>query len=166
MSEYTQNKPVKFDQNLSLVFLAGASGKIQFWHPVMQLLTAYPKTNLLVYPGFSGAPRHPKVNDFLSLQSYIINQITDPSVIIAQSMGGIFAVQAALEKPTQIRGLVLVATSGGLDLRPFHAKDWREAYLQDLDLPDWFAVTKSQGVAEALKWMTTSNLKMHILPVL
>jgi pimeloyl-ACP methyl ester carboxylesterase len=53
-------------------------------------------------------------------------------------MGGIFAVQAALQKPEQVQALVLVATSGGIDLSPFQVADWREDYQQSFTVPDWF----------------------------
>ena len=53
-------------------------------------------------------------------------------------MGGIFAVQAALQKPEQVRALVLVAPSGGIDLSPFQLADWREDYQQSFTVPDWF----------------------------
>ncbi|KAF5308452.1 hypothetical protein FQR65_LT18137 [Abscondita terminalis] len=53
-------------------------------------------------------------------------------------MGGIFAVQAALQKPEWVKGLVLVATSGGINLAPFHVADWREDYRQTFAVPSWF----------------------------
>ncbi len=51
---------------------------------------------------------------------------------------GIFAVQAALQKPEWVKGLVLVATSGGINLAPFHVTDWREDYRQIFAVPSWF----------------------------
>ena len=53
-------------------------------------------------------------------------------------MGGIFAVQAALQKPDLVDALVLVATSGGVDLSSFNVADWRQDYQQTFDVPDWF----------------------------
>lgn len=130
------------------VFLPGASGSPQFWLPVAQRLGAAESNVLLTYPGFAGVARHPKVNDFEQLTDYVLDQIDVPSVLIAQSMGGIFAVQAALQKADLIRGLVLVATSGGLDLTPFQVRDWRIDYLNEPDVPDWFATTQSQIITE------------------
>ncbi len=46
----------------------------------------------------------------------MVNQINEESVIVAQSMGGIFAVAVALKKPHLVKGLVLIATSGGINL--------------------------------------------------
>ena len=138
-------------QDIDLMFLPGASGKTDFWHAVMSQLHGYRSKSVIAYPSFAGEPSHPDVCDFNGLQRYVIDQVSNNSVIIAQSMGGIFAVQAALQKPQQVQALVLVATSGGIDLTPFKAQDWREQYQQQFDLPDWFAVTKTQGVADALQ---------------
>lgn len=132
------------------VFLPGASGSSQFWQPVASQLCREEDYVLLRYPGFDGEAAQVQVYDFESLQAYVIDQIIEPSIIVAQSMGGIFAVQAALQKPDLIQALVLVATSGGIDLTPFNVEDWRTRYLAELDVPDWFAVSHSQGITQAL----------------
>ena len=93
---------------------------------------------VVAYPSFGGYPDDVDVQSFESLQDDVFNQIQQPSVVIARSMGGIFAVQAALQKPEQVRALVLVATSGGIDLSPFQLADWREDYQQSFTVPDWF----------------------------
>ena len=93
---------------------------------------------VVAYPSFGGYADDVDVQSFESLQAYVLNQIQQPSVVVAQSMGGIFAVQAALQKPDQVQALVLVATSGGIDLSPFQVADWREDYQQSFTVPDWF----------------------------
>ena len=98
---------------------------------------------VVAYPSFGGYPDEMKVQSFEDLQDYVLNQIQQPSVVIAQSMGGIFAVQAALKKPEQVQALVLVATSGGIDLSPFQVADWREDYQQSFTVPDWFVQHQS-----------------------
>lgn len=138
------------DQEQHWFFLPGASGSTQFWQPVANQLTVQGEQAILAYPGFAGAPPQHDVYDFDSLQNYVIDQIQQPSIIVAQSMGGIFAVQAALEKPDLVQALVLVATSGGIDLSPFQVLDWRESYQKELDLPDWFVVAKSNAIDQAL----------------
>ena len=40
-------------------------------------------------------------------------------------MGGVVAVQVALQRLDLVRRLVLAATSGGIDLAPFGVADWR-----------------------------------------
>lgn len=83
--------------------------------------------------------------DFASLQAYVLANIPDDCIIIAQSMGGIFAVAAALQYPEKVKGLVLVATSGGMDLSSFQVQDWRQDYqASDLNYPDWFVGGKGR----------------------
>ncbi|WP_457970554.1 alpha/beta fold hydrolase [Acinetobacter calcoaceticus] len=127
----------------NLIFLPGASGSTTFWYPLIEKLPQQYHTKIIGYPGFGDTPESVGVKNFKDLTNYVLNQINDESVIIAQSMGGIFAVAAALQKPQLVKGLVLIATSGGIDLSPFNVQDWREAYRQTfLKYPDWFITTK------------------------
>ena len=128
--------------DLNLIFLPGASGNTAFWQPVIQRLQD-DSTMVVAYPSFGGYPDEMKVQSFEDLQDYVLNQIQQPSVVVAQSMGGIFAVQVALQKPEQVQALVLVATSGGIDLSPFQVADWREDYQQSFTVPDWFVQHQS-----------------------
>ena len=58
-------------------------------------------------------------------------------------MGGVFAIAATLKKTDLVKGLVLMATSGGINLDPFQVHDWRQAYQQEyLQYPDWFVSAK------------------------
>lgn len=129
--------------DLNLIFLPGASGNTTFWQPVIQRLPQDDSTMVVAYPSFGGYPDDVDVQSFESLQDDVLNQIQQPSVVIAQSMGGIFAVQVALQKPEQVQALVLVATSGGIDLSPFQVADWREDYQQSFTVPDWFVQHQS-----------------------
>lgn len=126
----------------NLIFLPGASGSISFWQPLIEKLPQQYHTKIIGYPGFGDTPESVEVKNFEDLTNYVLNQINDESVIIAQSMGGIFAVAAALQKPQLVKGLVLIATSGGIDLSAFNIQDWREAYRQAFfKYPDWFVTT-------------------------
>ena len=123
---------------MNFIFLPGASGNTEFWQPLMALLPEQDDKTVIAYPSFGGYPNHVDVNNFLDLQHYVLDQISQPSIIVAQSMGGIFAVQAALQKPEQVEALVLIATSGGIDLSSFNVADWRQDYQQTFNVPDWF----------------------------
>ncbi|XYJ08214.1 alpha/beta fold hydrolase [Telluria sp. B2] len=69
----------------------------------------------------------------------MLAELDQPSAIIAQSMGGVVAMLAALRRPELVTHLVLTVTSGGMDLRPFGAEDWRPAMrAAHPGLPDWF----------------------------
>lgn len=81
-----------------LIFLPGASGSTEFWQPLIELLSADYTVQVIAYPGFGQEPAQKDVYDFNSLSDYVLDQIQQDSVLIAQSMGGIFAIQAALKK--------------------------------------------------------------------
>ncbi len=127
----------------NLVFLPGASGNTQFWDPlIVQLPETYTK-KVLTYPGFHGVTPVANINNFNDLTEYVLEQIQHPSILIAQSMGGIFAIAAALQKTELVKGLILIATSGGINLDRFEVQDWRQFYLQEyVEYPDWFTTTK------------------------
>jgi len=128
----------------NLIFLPGASGNTTFWHPLIEKLPQQYRTKIIDYPGFGDTPESFEVKSFEDLTNHVVDQINEESVIIAQSMGGIFAVSAALQKPQLVKGLVLIATSGGIDLERFKVQDWREAYRQAfLKYPDWFVTTNA-----------------------
>ena len=129
--------------DLNLIFLPGASGNTTFWQPVIQRLLQDDSSMVVAYPSFGDYPDDVDVQNFEDLQDYVLNQIQQPSVVVAQSMDGIFAVQAALQKPELVQALVLVATSGGIDLSFFQVADWREDYQQSFTVPDWFVQHQS-----------------------
>ncbi|MEN5172449.1 alpha/beta hydrolase [Acinetobacter higginsii] len=126
-----------------LVFLAGASGNTKFWNPLTeQLPNSYTK-QVVAYPGFHGVESDPDIHSFDDLSNYVLAQIQQPSILIAQSMGGIFAIAAALQKTELVKGLILIATSGGINLDRFQVQDWRQFYQQEyIEYPDWFVTTK------------------------
>ncbi|WP_111894890.1 alpha/beta fold hydrolase [Acinetobacter sp. MB5] len=127
-----------------ILFLPGASGSTKFWQPVQQNLSDEYSSKILGYPGFGQTPSNPDLHNFQQLTEYVLNQIKKPCYLVAQSMGGIFAVAAALAKPELIHAVVLIATSGGIDLSPFHVADWRQIYREEyLNHPDWFITTQA-----------------------
>src|SRR5262249_9715424 len=61
------------------------------------------------------------------------------SHLIAQSMGGVLAARLAIERPERVARLVLVATSGGVDVARLGASEWRDDYRTALPgVPTWF----------------------------
>lgn len=123
----------------NLLFLPGASGDSDFWQPVARLMPTTYRCTLQAYPGFANCPARTEIGSLNQLSDWVIGQINSPIVIIAQSMGGIIAIQAALRKPDMVCGLVLAATSGGLDVSALGAADWRTDYaLHMRHLPQWF----------------------------
>ncbi|WP_307719056.1 alpha/beta fold hydrolase [Massilia glaciei] len=122
-----------------LIFLPGALGRTEFWRPASDLLT-YPALKVhMTWPGFCGIPPDPSIRGIDDLVSRVLDDIDQPSALIAQSMGGVVALLAALKKPELITHLVLSVTSGGLGSTTLDAEDWRPAaQAVDSRLPDWF----------------------------
>lgn len=124
----------------TLLFLPGALGRTGFWQPAASLLACPAAQVHVTWPGFSGVARDPAVHSIDDLADRVLARIDRPSALIAQSMGGVVAMLAALRKPELITHLVLSVTSGGMRMDAFDAEDWRPATrAAHPDLPDWFA---------------------------
>ncbi|MGE8539041.1 MAG: alpha/beta fold hydrolase [Acinetobacter sp.] len=122
-----------------LVFLPGASGSQHFWQPLRVILAEYTNQQVIAYPGFDGVTPDSAIQNLDDLQEFVKEKIEDDSILIAQSMGGILAIGLALCHPQKVKGLVLLATSGGLNLSGFNCADWRTDYREQFKIvPDWF----------------------------
>lgn len=110
-------------------FLPGASGAGAFWRPIAELLPSKWEAVLFDWPGLGDVPRDPKINSLDDLVDLVLARMGDRAVdLVAQSMGGVVAMRVALARPDLVRRLVLVATSGGVDLSGFDLEDWRTEY--------------------------------------
>jgi pimeloyl-ACP methyl ester carboxylesterase len=76
-------------------------------------------------------PPHPDVGALDDLVRLVLDQVGEQADIVAQSMGGVVAIRAALAARGRVRRLVLTATSGGLDVEALGASEWRDAYRRD-----------------------------------
>ncbi|MGN7984921.1 alpha/beta fold hydrolase [Burkholderia sp. 22313] len=122
-----------------LLFLPGASGSTAFWQPLASRLVHPAARHIVAYPGFGDTPRDPAVDDFDGLVRHVLTAIDRPTAVIAQSMGGVIAMRAALERAECVTHLVLTVTSGGLDMQGLGAHDWRAGFAEaNPQLPDWF----------------------------
>lgn len=127
-----------------LLFLPGASGNPAFWQPLADALTYPALKTILPYPGFGAEPADPSVQNFDDLARKVVEQIDRPTALIAQSMGGVLAIRAALEKPELVTHLVLAVTSGGLDTQALGAQDWRSGFAAaNPTFPDWLVTFKT-----------------------
>ncbi len=121
-----------------LIFLPGASGLGEFWAPVAERLVCSAPRVFFDLPGMGYAPPVAGIDSFEDLVAMVTAELDRPTAIIAQSMGGLIAMRAALANPTMISHLVLTATSGGIDVGAFGAKDWRPEYRTlHPEAPEW-----------------------------
>lgn len=111
-----------------VVFIPGASGAGEFWAPVAGRLPKAWQTRLLSWPGAGDEPHDPHITGYDDLVEMAASSMSDGSDVVAQSMGGVVAIGLALAYPRKIRRLVLVATSGGLDVRGLGAEQWHSDY--------------------------------------
>ncbi len=123
-----------------LIFLPGAAGSPNFWRPVSDLLAHPAARTLLGWPGFDRVPADPGVRGLADLVAMVVKEMDRPCALIAQSMGGVIAVQAALQRSEMLTHLVLAVTSGGVDMSALHAEDWRPSFrAANPRAPSWFA---------------------------
>lgn len=133
-----------------LLFLPGAGGAAEFWHPLGRLLPdSYAKT-YLNWPGLGREKHRPGFDSLDALTAHAAKHLADgDNVILAQSMGGIFALRLALLYPQKIRKLVFTAASGGIDVMRFGAADWRPAYRAEYpDAANWITQARADHTAE------------------
>ncbi len=111
-----------------MLFLPGALGAAEFWRPVGALLPDQWEKRYLAWPGLGSQQPDPDVRSIDDLVRLVELQLDVPSDLVAQSMGGVVAVRVASRNPEKVRRLVLVATSGGVDVMGLGGSEWRESY--------------------------------------
>jgi len=108
------------------LFLPGAGASADFWKPVAQRTRL--DCEFLAWPGLGDEPAHPAVGGIDDLVSLVLDRMAKPTNIVAQSMGGVVALKAALAAPEKVCRLVLTATSGGVAMSELGGSDWRADY--------------------------------------
>lgn len=111
---------------MKTLFLPGASGSAAFWRPAAE--AAGLEGVFLSWPGLGAEPPAPGIGGLDDLVALAAREITEPVVLIAQSMGGVVAIRLALAFPHLVKGLVLAVTSGGVPVADLGGSDWRPAY--------------------------------------
>lgn len=123
----------------TLLFLPGALGNTALWTPVAGLLRHPGWRRFVGWPGFGGAPADATITSLDDLVSRVVDTMTTPVDLLAQSMGGVVALLATLRRPELVRHLVLSVTSGGIDIDALGASDWRPLVAeQGAGMPRWF----------------------------
>ena len=111
-----------------VLFLPGASGDGGFWSGVAERLPAAWTRKQLNWPGAGNQPHDPRICGFEDLVDLAAAELDGSVDLVAQSMGGVVAIGLALRWPERVRRLILVATSGGVDVLGFGAAEWRDEY--------------------------------------
>jgi len=109
-------------------FVPGAAGLGSFWSPVLERLPRTWRTQLLDLPGLGPVPSSPTVSSYDDLVDYVARTIATPTILVGQSMGAFISLQLALRYPHLVTHLVLVALTGGVNLRAHGASEWRDHY--------------------------------------
>lgn len=131
------------------VFLPGAVGSAEFWRPVAERLAGMEDALLVGWPGFGGVPPDASIRSLDGLYGWLCDRLPPGrSHVVAQSMGGVLAARLAIEQPDLVDRLVLVATSGGVDVVRLGAMDWRPEYRRELPgVPAWFVEDRTDLTA-------------------
>lgn len=141
-----------------ILFLPGALGRTQLWEPVANLIPSPAQKIHIGWPGFGSTPPDPDIRGIDDLVVRVVAQIDQPTALIAQSMGGVIAIRAALAKPDLVTHLVLAVTSGGLDVSSLGGRDWRpEFHRNNPFLPRWFS-TYQEDLSDELHKVTIPTL--------
>ena len=133
-----------------VVFLPGAGGSHDYWSPVARRLSLDSEPILLGWPGFSDTPPDSRIRSLTDLVDYVIERLSGPACIVAQSMGGVVAILLTLRRPDLVLQLVLCGTSGGIDMSRFQPVEWRDDYRSDLpeSAPNWFLDDRTDVTTE------------------
>jgi len=106
---------MQFHSPIQLLFLLGATGDPEVRQPVSELLVHPAAQIFFGWPGFSSLPEDPEIRGMDDLVTRVVAVIDQPTLLLAQSMGGVVALRAALQRPALVTHLVMAVTSGGLD---------------------------------------------------
>jgi len=141
-----------------ILFLPGAGGRGAFWQPVAERLTFPCDPVLLDWPGLGDVPSDPDVNGLDDLVSRVLERLDGPADLVAQSVGGVVAIRAVLERPAMVRRLVLAATSGGVDTSRFDAQDWRPEYRREFPQAASWILEHRSDLSDRIRTIGSSTL--------
>ena len=134
---------------LPLVFFPGAGGRVAHLRPIAERLAHRRTTYLCEYPGLGGVAPDPNLHSLADLQRHVLASLPEQFDLVTMSMGGVLALRIALAHPTRIRKLVLMATSGGVDMVALGGIDWRETFRRvQPNAPSWFLEDRTDVTPE------------------
>jgi poly(3-hydroxyoctanoate) depolymerase len=124
---------------IPLVFFPGAGGRVALLRPIAEKLAHRRTTIICEYPGIGGSEPAPSLRSLADLQQHLLASLPEQFDLVTMSMGGVLGLRIALEQPLRLRKLVLMATSGGVDVAALGGIDWRDTFRRvQPDAPSWF----------------------------
>ena len=124
---------------LPLVFFPGAGGRVEHLRPIAERLARRRQTRICEYPGLGGVAPDPNLQSLEDLRRHVLAGLPERFDLVTMSMGGVLALQTALQEPERIRKLTLMATSGGVDISALGGIDWRDSFRRvQPNAPSWF----------------------------
>jgi len=137
---------------LPLVFFPGAAGRVEFLRPLGERLERRRRIIFCEYPGLGGTAPNPALRTMADLQAYLLERLPPRFDLVTMSMGGVLALRIALEQPERARKLVLLATSGGVNVAALGGVDWRDTFRRlRPQAPDWFVEDRTDVTPELAK---------------
>jgi pimeloyl-ACP methyl ester carboxylesterase len=138
----TQNKPSMC--RTPVVYWPGGGGRSSFWRPLADRLWRIGAPVVFGYPGFGDVPPEPSLRSVGDLYDALLAVLPPRFHLVAQSMGNVMGLRAAIEAPDRVESLVLCAVSGGVDVRGLGGAEWRTSLrLEQPSAPTWFIDDKS-----------------------
>jgi pimeloyl-ACP methyl ester carboxylesterase len=135
-----------------LVFFPGAGGRTDNLRPIAQRLARRRATQICEYPGLGGVTADPSLRSLDDLRRRLLEQLPERFDLVTMSMGGVLGLRIALEQPKRLRKLVLMATSGGMDMRSLGSVDWRDTFRRlQPNAPSWFLDDRTDVTPELSK---------------
>lgn len=131
-----------------IVLVHGGGGVGQLWQ---NQLLAFPRA---VAPDLPGHPEGPGLSTVSDMAGWILRSIDErgigPCVLGGHSLGGGVALQAALDAPERLRGLILVGTGARLRVRPEFFEQLRGDYTEAIEelLRWWFSPQASARIVD------------------
>lgn len=134
---------------LPLVFFPGAGGRAEHLRPIAERLAHRRPTMICEYPGLGGVPPDPSLRSLEDLQQHLLARLPERFDLVTMSMGGVLALRIALAHSDRLRKLVLLATSGGVDIAALGGVDWRDTFRRvQPEAPGWFVADRTDVTAE------------------
>lgn len=121
-----QGTPGEVRRLIKTLFLPDAGGSALFWRPAAALTKL--DAIFISWPGLGNELSVPDVACFADLISLVLLHMAEPVNIVAQSIGGLIAMKAALAASEKVHRLVLTATSAGLPVIDLGGLDWQPDY--------------------------------------